>query len=104
MLIERIPKRVHHGAARQTCRRDLPQLLDTEREHLRLIADRDARAANQLLREIAANAVGEYRHFRMDIDARFERAAFLAMAADTAIAGSHADDAMAVHQQLGGPK
>ena len=54
----------------------------------------------QLLGEVAADAVAEDRDLRVDVHARLEGAAPLAVAADAAIAGAHADDPVAVVQHL----
>ena len=56
--------------------------------------------AQQLLGQIAADAVAEDRDLRVDVHARLEGAPPLAVAADAAIAGAHADHAVAVEQHL----
>ena len=60
-----------------------------------------AEPAHERLREIAAHAVGQDRHLRADVDARLEGGLLLAVLADAAIAGSHADDTIAVVEHFG---
>ena len=65
------------------------------------MADGDSRALNELFGQVAADTVGENRDLRVDLDARLEALAFVAMAAHAAVPRPHADDTVAVHQQLG---
>ncbi len=58
-------------------------------------AGADLQIAIELLGEVAAHAVGEDRDLGVDVGARLERALRLAVLADAAIAGAHADDARA---------
>ena len=81
-------------------RRDLPQLLEADRELLRLCAFAELQPPHQLLREVAAHAVAEDRDLREDVDAGLEGRLLLAVLADAAIAGADADHARAVHQDV----
>ena len=96
LLPQRIAQRVDHGAGRDAIRRHLPQLLDADRVLLRLPPVVEREPAHQRLGQVAAHAVAEDRHLRADVDARLERRLLLAVLADAAIAGAHADDAIAV--------
>ena len=80
--------------------RDLPQLLEADRELLRLRAASELQSPQQLLGEVAAHAVAEDRDLGADVDAGLERRLLLAVLADAAIAGAHADHARAVHQHV----
>ena len=74
--------------------RHLPQLLDAERVELRLTALVEREPPHERLRQVAAHAVGRDRHLRADVDARLEGRLLLAVLADAAVAGAHADDAV----------
>ena len=89
---QRIPHRVHHRARRDAVGRDLPEFLDANRVELRRASRHRAEPPHECLREIAANAVGQDRHLRADVDARLEGGFLLAVLADAAIARAHPDD------------
>ena len=97
---QRIAHRVNDGAGREPVRRDLPQLLDADRIELRRTPLVERETPHDRLGQVAADAVGEDRHLRADVDAGLERRLPLAVLADAAIAGAHTDDAIAVVQDL----
>ena len=97
---QRVAERVDHRARRDAVGRHLPQLLDADGVLLGLAALGQRQARQQLLGQVAADAVAEDRDLRVDVDAGLERAAPLAVAADTTVAGPHADDAVAVKEHL----
>ena len=59
---------------------------------------------SQLLRQIAADAVGQDRHLRANVHSRLEVRALGAMTPNAAVAGPHADDPFSIHQELGAGK
>ena len=95
---QRIAERVDDRARRQPAGRHVPQLLEPDRILRRLAAERQR--AQQLLGEVAADAVGEDRHLGADVGARLHRAARRAVLADAAIAGADAGHARALEQHL----
>ena len=97
---QRIAHRMDHGPGRDAVLRHFPQLFDAERVLLRGTAIVEGETANQRFGQVAADAVAENRDARPDIDTRLERRLDLAVASDTAIAGPHAGDAVAVVQEL----
>ena len=86
------------GASRSL--RDLPQLLDADRVQLRRAPFVQRQPPHELLGEVAAHAVGEDRDLGANVDARLERRLRLAVLVDAAVAGAHADDAVALVQHL----
>src|SRR5688572_5727863 len=100
LLPQRIAERVHHRARREPSRRNVPELLQAERELLRLPLLAQRQATQELFCQVAADTVAEDRHLRQDVDARFEGRFLLAMLADAAIARAHANHARAIHQDV----
>ena len=92
---------MHHRARLDSSCGHIPQLLDAQREHLRLIAFSERHFSQQVLRHIAAHAVGENRDLCMNVDAGLIGGLAVAMPADAAIARSHPDDPIVVHQHPG---
>ena len=97
---QRIAHRVDHRAGRHAVRRNFPQFLDPNREERRMPARAELEGMRQLLREVAAHAVGEDRHLRVDVDAGLEGRLRLAVLPAAAIPGSHAEDPVALHQHV----
>ncbi len=97
---QRIAQRVDDAARGQARRRDLPQFLDAERELRRLAVPRQRQAAQQLLGQVAADAVAKHRHLRPDVHTGFEAGLRRPLAVQPPVARSHADDASAFEQHL----
>ncbi len=95
---QRVAERVDDRARRQPAGRHVPQLLEPDRILRRLAAERQG--AQQLLGEVAADAVGEDRHLGADVGPGLHRAARCAVLADAAIAGADAGHARALEQHL----
>src|SRR5205823_5419760 len=100
LMLQWIAKRVNDRAGLQPVARNFPQLLEADGKLLRLCAFTKLKAPHQLLREISPNAVTEDRDLREDVDAGLESRLLLAVLADAAIAGAHADHARAIHQDV----
>jgi hypothetical protein len=79
--------------------RDLPDLLDAERPHLRVVA-LQAEPVERRAGQMPLRALGENRHARDDVRARLEVRELLALAPAALVAGADADDAPAVDEQL----
>ncbi len=98
LLAQRVAQRVYHRAGRQPAFRQLPNLFQSDRELRRVRLVAQLQRADQLLGEIAAHAVGEDRDLGEDVGAGFEIGPLFAMPADSLVAGTHADDALAIRQ------
>ena len=95
-----VAERVDHGARRNAVGRHVPQLLDPDGVLLGLAPLGQGQAREELLGQVAADTVAEDRDLRVDVDAWLEGAPALAIAADAAVAGPHADHAIAVKQHF----
>ena len=73
-------------------RRDLPELLQSDAEFLRLAVVREPESRNQRLGETAARAFGEQRVFGAQLHAAREAVLVLAVLADAHVAGRDAGD------------
>src|SRR5436190_21415770 len=65
-----------------------------------MLTSAELQAAVQLLRQVATHAVAEDADLREDVDARLEGRLRLSMLVDAAIAGAHAEDSCALHQDV----
>ena len=84
--------------------RHLPQLLDADGEELRMTRVSEDETPHQLFGEVAAHAVGEDRHFGVNVDAGLEARLPLPVLADAAVARAHAENPLAIHQEVGAGK
>ena len=98
---KRVPHRVDHRTRRDAVGRHLPEFLDANRVQLRRPPGIEREPAHECLREIAANAVGQDRHLRTDVDPGLEGGLLLAVLPDPAVARSHPGDTIAVIENLG---
>ena len=89
-IVERPAERVLHQSGLVLVRRDLPQLLQADAEFLRLAALGQPIFRDQLLRQVAARALGEQRVFRAQLHAAGEACVRLAVLADAHVAGGDA--------------
>src|SRR5204863_1872799 len=62
----------------------------------------EGEAPHRRLRQIAADAIGQNRDFRANVDARLESRLPLSLFADSAIPGANTDDAIALVEDLDG--
>ena len=101
LLPQRVAERVDHRAGRHAVRRHLPQLLDPDRELLGLRGPAPAAAARSscLVRLPRTPSQKIVTFAWMSTPGSNVPRAF-AVAADAAVAGSHADHAVAVEQHL----
>jgi hypothetical protein len=97
---ERVPHRVHHGAGRQASLRDLPQLLDPDRVDHRELALGEAEPREERLGQAAPRALGQDRDLGPEVDARLEVRLLVAVLVDPLVARAHADDAIALVEEL----
>ena len=100
--LQRIAHRVNDCAGRQAPGGDLPQFLDADRVELRRSIPVEGEAPHRRLRQIAADAIGQNRDFRANVDARLESRLPLSLFADSAIPGANTDDAIALVEDLDG--
>ena len=81
---------------------DFPQLLDADGIGLRVVAVAQVEAADQLLGQRAAAALGEQGVAGAQFHAALEVVGWLAVLADAHVAGGDADDAAVLLQEFGG--
>ncbi len=97
---QRISERVNDRARFETIVGELPQLFDARRVDLRLALRGEVQTRNGLLCERPTRALTEHDDLRKDVRAglvvRFRRAVVI----EAFVAGAHADDAIALPQQL----
>src|SRR6266699_7231997 len=77
----------------------LPELLESERVGLRAVPAGELVTRDELLRERAARALGEHRERGVDLDARGEVGAGLALAGESHVADAHALDGAALTEE-----
>src|SRR5438876_3648629 len=97
---ERVTHRMDDRASPHAVGWHFPQFLDPDRVERRLLAGSELQPSHQLLRQIAADAVGEDGHLRANVDAGFERRLARAMFVDAAVAGPDTPNRIALHQDV----
>ena len=103
--VERPSERVHDQPLLVPGRIDLPQLLDADAVGLRVHAGAQAEALEQPLGQMAAAALGEDGHPRVQLDPRLEARLRLPVAPDAHVPGRHPlDRAVLAVEHLGGGK
>ena len=100
LVPQRVAHRVHHPAGRDLFGWDLPELLDRDRIGLRHRAV-EPELPDERLRQVAANAVGEDRDGRPDVDTGLEGALPLPLFIDAPVTGAHTDHAVTLVEHLG---
>src|SRR5262249_51951121 len=100
LVFERVAKRVDDGARFQAAGSNLPPLFEADRELLRMMRVAERQAPHQLFRQVAAHTVAENRHLREDIDAWLEGGLPLPMLVDAAVAGTHPEHPLAIHEDV----
>jgi hypothetical protein len=100
LVPQRVSERVGHRPRLDPSARDFPELLQAERELLRLATVRERQPAQQLLRQIAPDTVAQDRDPGHDVDTRLEVRLVLAMFSDAAVAGADTDHARALDQDV----
>ena len=93
VVAQRVAERMDDGASLQAIGRHLPELLQTDGELFRLTPPAKLKTPQQLLRQVATDAVAEDRDPGVDVDTRFEPGLVLPASADAAIAVPNANDA-----------
>ena len=101
---ERIAECVDDRPLRDPIGWNFPEFLDTHGELLWLAPRREGQTSQQLLREVAADAIGKDRDLRPDVHSRLERRLVLSVLPHTAIARADAHDPIAVEQDLAAGK
>ncbi len=97
---QRRAERVNHVARREPAGRNLPQLLDADRVHLRIAIAIEPEFRDRRLGQRAARALTEHDDFREQIGTGFVVRFVAAVGRDALVADAHADHALAVPQQF----
>src|SRR5262249_31754645 len=99
---ERVAHGVNDRASGKPVGWDLPELLNADGVELRRTSLVQRESADDSLREVAADPIGEDRDLGMNVDPSLERRLPLTVFADAAIAGSNADDPFVLVQNFDG--
>ena len=82
----------------QAIGRDFPDFLEADRKLGRMRRVAELQGPHQLLRQVAAHAIGEDRDLGENVGARLVGRLLLAVTADARVAGPHADHPLPVEQ------